>query len=127
MGKTPIITHSKRQTMVESSTYGAEFNAARTATEDSIEIRYMLRSLGVMVDKPTKLYGNNKAVYYSIAAKEGLCKKRHTSIAFHKLREAAAARIIRPYHVSSGENTSNFLTKALGYDKHNKATNHLLK
>ena len=71
--------------MVESLTYSAEFNAGRTAIEDSIEIRYMLHSLGVDVDKPTKLYGDNKAVCCSIATDEGLCKKRHTSIAFHRL------------------------------------------
>ena len=87
----------------------------------------MLRSLGVVVDKPTKLHGDNKAVCNSIAADEGLCKKRHTAIAFNKLREAAAAGIIRPYHVSSIENMSDFLTKALGRDMHNKATDRLLR
>ena len=75
-------------------TYSAEFNAGRTATEDSVEIRYMLCSLGVEVNKPTKLYGDNKAVCCSIVAEEGLCKKKYTSIAFHKLWKAAATRTI---------------------------------
>ena len=77
--------------------------------------------------KPTKLYGDNKAVCNSVVADEGLCKKRHAAIAFYKLREAAAAGITRPCHASSIENMSDFLTKALGRDKRNKATNRMLR
>ena len=87
----------------------------------------MLRSLGVKVDIPTKVYGDNKSVCTSIVADEGLCKKKHTAIAFHQMREVAAAEIIRSFHVTSGENRSDFLTKACGRDKHNKDTNRLLK
>ena len=79
------------------------------------------------MDKPTKFYGDNKATCNDIDVDEGLFKKRHTTIAFNKLREATVAGIMRPYHVSSIENMSNFLTKALARDKHNKSTNHLLR
>ena len=50
-----------------------------------------MRSLGVITDKPTKLDGNNKAVYELIAIDEGLCKNKHIDIIFHKLRKSAAA------------------------------------
>jgi hypothetical protein len=39
LGKTPIFTYSKRQNTIESSTYGAEFFAARTAIEKIVEYR----------------------------------------------------------------------------------------
>ena len=126
-GKTLIATRSKRQNTVEAPTYGAELNSGRAATEDSTEVWRVLRSLGAIVDEPTKFYGDNKAVFNSIAEDDGLCKKRHAAIAFHKFQEATAVGITRPHDVSSIENMSNFLTKALGRDKHNKATNRLLR
>ena len=79
------------------------------------------------MDKPTKFYGDNKAVCNSIAADEGLYKKRHTAIAFHKFREAAEVGIMLPCHASSIEIMSEFLIKDLGRDKHNKANNRLLR
>jgi hypothetical protein len=48
-GSTPIILKSKRQGAVQTSTYGAKFSAMQTATEETITIRYMLRSLGIHV------------------------------------------------------------------------------
>jgi hypothetical protein len=40
---------SRPQGAVTTSTYGAEFNAIKLATEDAITIRYMLQSLGIPV------------------------------------------------------------------------------
>jgi hypothetical protein len=48
----PIRWVSKRQKTVETSTYGSELVASRVATELILEIRYMLRSLGVALDVP---------------------------------------------------------------------------
>jgi len=46
VGSTPVIWISKRQKTVSSSTYAAEFAALRTAVEQAISIRYMMRSFG---------------------------------------------------------------------------------
>ena len=40
-----VKTFSKRQTTVESSTYGSEMIAARIATDMAVEIRHMLHML----------------------------------------------------------------------------------
>jgi len=87
----------------------------------------MLRSLGAKVNQHTKFYRDNKSVCISIIADESLCKKKHTVIAFHQMREAAAAEIIYPCYVILDENSSDFLTKAIGWDKHNSVTNRILK
>jgi hypothetical protein len=50
LNKTPIRWISKRQKTVETSTYGSELVDSRVATELILEIRYMLRSLGVALD-----------------------------------------------------------------------------
>ena len=44
VGSTPVIWYSRRQGSIASSTYAAEFSALRTATEEAVSLRYMLRS-----------------------------------------------------------------------------------
>ena len=43
---TPINWYSKKQATVETATYGSEFVAAKTATEQIMDMRYTLRCLG---------------------------------------------------------------------------------
>ena len=47
--KTPVDWHSKKQATVERATYGSEFVAAKTATEQIMDIRQILRYLGAPI------------------------------------------------------------------------------
>ena len=47
LNQTPIDAYTKRQSTVETATYGSEFVAARTAVDQIIDIRTTLRYLGV--------------------------------------------------------------------------------
>ena len=49
LNKTPIDYYSKRQSTIETATYGSEFVAARTATEQIIDLRITLRYLGANI------------------------------------------------------------------------------
>ena len=62
VGSTPVLWSSKRQTAVSSSTYAAEFMALRMGTEECINMRYMLRCLGIPVKSPCHLFGDNLGV-----------------------------------------------------------------
>ena len=62
VGSTPVIWQSKRQGCIAPSTYCAEFISMRSAVEEAISIRYMLRCLGTPVTKPTDLFGDNFGV-----------------------------------------------------------------
>ena len=46
---TPIDSYSKRKATVETATYGSEFVASRTATEQKIDLRHTLRYFGVPI------------------------------------------------------------------------------
>jgi hypothetical protein len=52
LNNTPIRWVSKRQKTVETSTYGSGLVASRIATELILEVRLMLRSLGVDLEGP---------------------------------------------------------------------------
>ena len=59
---TIVKTYTKRQSIVESSTYSSELVAARIATDLAMEIRYILRMLGVKIDGSALMLGDNKSV-----------------------------------------------------------------
>ena len=114
VGSTPVIWHSKRQGCIATSTYCAEFISMRSAVEEAISIRYMLRCLGVPVTRPTDLYGDNFGVIQSAEIPEGELKKKHIAISYHYVREAIAARIVNAHWCRSTENFADICTKALG-------------
>lgn len=113
VGRTPVFFMSKRQGAIETSTYGAEFCAMRTAVEEVQAIRYMLRCLGVKVNTATLICGDNKGVVQNCTISDSLLKKKHVAIAYHKTREAAAAGIVHPIKINTADNFADLLTKAL--------------
>jgi hypothetical protein len=84
----PIRCVYKRQKTVETSTYGSELVASRIATELILEVRYMLRSLGVALDGPALMLGDNMSVVLNTTVPSSVLKKKHNAIAYHRIREA---------------------------------------
>jgi hypothetical protein len=108
-----VFYSSKRQGAVETSTYGAEFFAMRTGTEETIAVRYMLRCLGVKVEFASYMFGDNLGVVQIATIKDSLLKKKHVAISYHRVREAAAAGIVHPMKIDSKDNYADLLTKSL--------------
>ena len=112
---TPIYWFSKRQATVETATYGSEFVAARIATDHIIDIRTTLRYLGVKVDKPSYLFGDNQSVITSSTIPHSSLNKHHNALSYHRVREAIAADIIKFYHIDGTKNPADVLSKHAGY------------
>ena len=55
--QTPTDWHFKKQATVETATYGSDFVAAKTATEQIMDIRYTLRYLGVPIRSKSYMFG----------------------------------------------------------------------
>jgi len=49
----------KRQATIETSTYGSEIVAMKSAVEIEYEMRYKLKMLGIEIDGPTIIFGDN--------------------------------------------------------------------
>ena len=62
VNKTPVYWYSKKQATVETATYGSEFVAAETATEQIMDIRQTLRYLGAPIGAKSFLFGDNRSV-----------------------------------------------------------------
>ncbi len=117
----PIRWVSKRQKTVETSTYGSELVAARIATDLIIEMRYTLRALGVPLDGPALLLGDNQSVVLNTTVPSSVLKKKHNAVAYHRICESIAAGILIFAHINSEDNYADLATKSLG-----KATFHCL-
>jgi hypothetical protein len=85
VNQTPIDWYSKKQATVETATYGSEFVAARTCTDQSIDLRNTLRYLGVPVEDESYMFGDNKSVVDSSSSPHAKLHKRHTILSFHLL------------------------------------------
>ena len=93
--KAPIHWYSKQQPSVETSTFGAEFHAMKTAVELTEALRYKLRMFGVPIEGPTSVFCDNEAVYKNTVLPESTLNKKHHSIAYHRCREAVASKTIQ--------------------------------
>jgi len=109
----PIVWYSKAQTTVETSTFGSEFIAMRILVEILEAMRYKLRMLGVPIDGRSNVFCNNKSVVTNVTIPTSTLKKKHNSIAYHRVREAVAAGILQVAKVHSSENLADLLTKSL--------------
>jgi hypothetical protein len=87
------------------------------AVEVILEYRYHLRMIGVPIDGPTLMLGDNNSVVMNTTIPSSVLKKKHNAIAYHRVREACAANIIRFVHIPTETNYADILTKPLGSEK----------
>ena len=87
VNKTPVDWYSKKQATVETATYGSEFVAAKTATEQIMDIRQTLRYLGVPIGSKSFIFGDNRSVITSATLPHSTLTKHHKILAFHRVRE----------------------------------------
>jgi Reverse transcriptase (RNA-dependent DNA polymerase) len=113
LNKAPIIWYSKHQTTVESSTYGSESVALKTALELIIGLRLKLRWMGIPIDGPANVYCDNDAVVRATQFPTEQLHKKHNGIAFHYNRFTIASGAARVGRCDTKENLSDPLTKLM--------------
>ena len=117
LNSTPADWYSKKQATVENATYGSEFVAAKTASEQILDLRTTLRYLGVPIHNKSYMFGDNQSVITSSTVPHSLLSKRHNALAYHKVRECIAAGIISLHWSNSELNWSDILSKHWEYSK----------
>ena len=109
--------YSKRQATVENTAYGSEFVAAKTATEQIVDLRQTLRYLGVPIKSKAYMFGDNKSVVSSSTVPHSLLSKRHNRLSYHRVREAIAAKILVFHWCDSSQNESDMLSRHWEFSK----------
>ena len=91
--------------------------AAHQAVEQITDLRYTLWMLGIPIDGPSWLFGNNKSIVPSSTILHSTLNKSWNALSYHKVRESIAANIVRFEHIPTGENPADIMTKALPWHK----------
>jgi hypothetical protein len=112
---TPVDWFSELQSTVETATFGSECVAARTCTEQIMDLRLTLRYLGVPIKGSSMVFGDNETVMTTAQVPHSRLHKRHNALSYHKTREAIAAGITRFFHIRSENNPADILSKHWDY------------
>ena len=108
-----IYWSSKKQNSCETSTFGSEFVAIKQATEYVRCLRYKLRMMGIKVDEPAFVYGDNQSVLCNTMVPALTLKKKSNAIAYHFVREGVARDEWRTAYINTEWNLADLFTKPL--------------
>jgi hypothetical protein len=123
----PICWLSKKQAMIETSVFGAEFVAMKHGVEVLRGLRYKLRMMGVPISGPSFIYGDNMSVIHNTQRPESTLKKKSNQICYHAVRESIAMGESLTSHISSQENPADLATKLIpGGQKRNYLVSKIL-
>ena len=111
LNRSPILWHSKKQSCIETSTFGSEFMGLKTATDLIKGLRYKLRMMGVPIEGPTHVCVDNASVVANSTRPESTLKKKSNSIAYHYVRENVAAGVIKIVYIHTDLNLADMFTK----------------
>ena len=99
LNSAPVYWMSKKQTSVETSSFGSEFIAMKQCTEYIRGLRYKLRMMGIPCTSPAFIFGDNQSVLANTTIPDSTLKKKSQSIAYHFVREGAARDEWRTYYL----------------------------
>ena len=91
-------------------------------------LRYKLRMLGIPVELPTYIFGDNQYVLVNSSKPHSSLKKKSPSIAFHFVREGAAKDEWRVAYLNTNYNPADMATNSLdGGEKRSRFASYLLQ
>ena len=76
-------------------------------------LRYKLRMMGIPVNNPTFIYGDNQSVLWNTTVPESSLKKKSCAVAYHFCREGVARLEWLTAYVKTNLNPSDVLTKSI--------------
>ena len=82
-----FIEISKKKNSRETSSFGSECCAMKQATEYAKGFHYKSRMMGIHVEDPTLIFGDNQSVLSNTTMPESMLNKKTQSIAYHFVRE----------------------------------------
>ncbi len=97
--------------------FGSKFIAMKQATEYICGLRYKLLMMGIKVDKPAYVSGDNQSVLANSIAPGSMLKKKSNAIAYHFVQEDCARDEWQTAYINTDKNVADLLTKHLAGPK----------
>lgn len=85
----------------------------KQATEYVRGLRFKLRMMGITVNEPAFVFGDNQSVLANTTAPASTLKKKSNAIAYHFVREGCARDEWQTAYINTHENVADLLTKSL--------------
>ena len=63
------------------------------------------------------MFGDNKSVITSSSIPQSKLNKRHVALAYHRVREAIALKVLEFYHIEGKDNPADMLSKYASYQQ----------
>ena len=113
VNRAPIVWFSKQQNTIETSTFSSDFITMKTAVEQIESLHYKLRMFGILIENPMNVFFDNESVFKNMTIPDLTLKKKHTSICYHRLREAVTLGTMWVAKEGTGTNLADQFTKPL--------------
>ena len=127
LNNAPIYWFSKKQEICETSSFGSEFIAMKSCCGYVRGLRYKLRMMGIPVELPTYIFGDDQSVLINSSNPHSSIKKKSSSIAFYFVHEGAAKDEWWVAYINTNYNPAEMATKSLdGSEKRSCFTSYLL-
>ncbi len=98
----------------------------KQATEYIHGSRYKLQMMGITVDEPAYVFGDNQSILANTTAPGSTLKKKSNAIAYHFIWECCAQDKWRTTYINMDENVVDLLTKPLAGPKRTRFVHMLL-
>ena len=109
----PIYWLLKKQTGVETSSFGSEFIAMKQCTEYVCGLHYKLHMMDIPCTTPAFIFGDNQLVLANTSIPDSTLKKKSQSIAYHFVCEGCACDEWRTAYMNMKDNPADLVTKPL--------------
>ena len=86
----PIYWYSKKQMSIETPHFGDEFIAMKLCCEYIKGLRYKLRMMGIVVDLPSFVFGDNQSILSNTSLPHSKSNWKSSSITYHSVRKGVA-------------------------------------
>ncbi|KAL7461161.1 hypothetical protein ACHAXS_001589, partial [Conticribra weissflogii] len=73
----------KRQAIIKTGVFGAEFVAMKNGVDALRGLRYKVRMMGVAIDGTTHVYGDNMSIIKNNSKPESTLNKKSNSVCYH--------------------------------------------
>ena len=113
LNNAPMYWSLKKQGSYETSTFGSDFFAMKQATKYVCGLCFKLHMMGITVDEPAYVFGDNQSVLANTSAPASMLKKKSNAIAYHFVREGCAKDEWRTAYINTHDNVADLLTKPL--------------
>ncbi|EKM57313.1 uncharacterized protein PHACADRAFT_194872 [Phanerochaete carnosa HHB-10118-sp] len=111
---------SLKQRSVALSSMESEYMALAHATKEAVWLRALFSDLGLLLDGPTPLLGDNQATIAFSQNNQFHKRSKHIDVRYHFTRERIISNEISVTYCASEDNQANLFTKGLSRPAHER-------